>query len=331
MKKKVRWLLRNSYTFIGKKTIKGRDYLYARKGNRYRSAGPYDTTDPYLRSLTSQTEPKPTGSKAAAEMLAKYRREYEQLEADAIANPARLSDYVRQLVPLRDPDIWQRFSLLAGEDGPAMLDEVSVARSYEEKMRTVAANGAVPVDYYTHVVAEMKKWMEWAIESKRGSLAPFGTVSSNCGRRVTPLEACVDSETDSWTYAVWCNSCSGHLKWNCRICKETMRCVIDNIRGVWLRCPRCGYGYTFATPIKLNSPRTNEGWRLLDRIVSFWPIALDANPIKVLEVVNLYEKNTFWFYRSPLELVRNLRKAGVSPKRADFIASLQLDMPIRTA
>jgi hypothetical protein len=28
VKKKVRWLLRNGYTFNGKKTIKGRDYLY---------------------------------------------------------------------------------------------------------------------------------------------------------------------------------------------------------------------------------------------------------------------------------------------------------------
>ena len=47
VKKKVRWLLKNGFAFTGKKTINGKDYLYARKGKVFRSAGPYSVAEPY--------------------------------------------------------------------------------------------------------------------------------------------------------------------------------------------------------------------------------------------------------------------------------------------
>jgi hypothetical protein len=113
----VRWLLQNGFTFTGKKTIKGKDYLYARKGKVFRSAGPYGIAEPYLRSLITQDEPKPAAPRRADEIAEAAKREFDQLEEDAISDPSRLKDYIRELVPRRNPDLWRRFLLLAGSEG----------------------------------------------------------------------------------------------------------------------------------------------------------------------------------------------------------------------
>lgn len=120
----MRWLLRNNFSFIGKKTIKGRDYLYARKRGVYRSAGPFSIAEPYLRSLTSK-KPEPVASKEEENMAKAARREFEQLEEDAIADPSRLADYVNELVPRRNPILWRLFCLLTNNDGVSVLDAVS--------------------------------------------------------------------------------------------------------------------------------------------------------------------------------------------------------------
>jgi hypothetical protein len=192
----VRWLLQNGFTFTGKKTIKAKDYLYARKGKVFRSAGPYGIAEPYLRSLITREEPKPAATRRADEIAEAAKREFDQLEEDAISDPSRLKDYIRELIPRKNPDLWRRFLLLAGSEGLSVVDAESVDFSYRERVRTAVANGnPVPV-YYEHVVDKMNKWVNGAIESRRGHLAPPATLSLSCIACHSTLEAYPDEKTD---------------------------------------------------------------------------------------------------------------------------------------
>lgn len=325
VKKKVRWLLRNGYTFTGRKTIKGRDYLYARKGNRYKSAGPYSTAEPYLRSLTSRKES--AASKGTNDIATAARREFDQLERDAIADPSRLKDYISEFVSLKDSDLWNRFYLLAGSEA---LDVASVNSSYTERVRMAVAKEEQPPSYYDHVVKAMNEWIEGAIRSKRGSLVPIGTASSVCPSCGDEREAQPDPKTNFRTYRVRCNSCEACFTWSCSICKETMSFVRDDKGVLYLRCPKCKYGMRFAKPINLNSSRTEEGWRML-RDLKRYTQFLDRSPKVALEVVNLFEKYREHFNKYPNDLAMNLRSVGMSAKDADFIATLQLHRTVSTA
>ena len=68
-------MLKNGFTFTGKKTTKGRDYLYARKGGFFRGAGPYRIAEPYLMSLTPWKEPEQAAPRGADEMAPAAKRE----------------------------------------------------------------------------------------------------------------------------------------------------------------------------------------------------------------------------------------------------------------
>ena len=280
VKKRVRWLLQNNFTFIEKKTMNGKDYLYARKRGVYRSAGPYSIAEPYLRSLLSNKEPEPVASRGADEMAAAARREFDQLEADAIADPSRLKDYIRELVPRKNPDFWRRFCLLAGSDGLSVLDAESVDSSYRENLRTAVANGSPTPIYHAHVVEVMNEWIQGAIQRKRGSLAPRGIAPLSCNICNNKMEAYPNPSTEYETCRVWCNSCKRYKAWSCGICDETLISVRDDKQSLYLRCPKCGYGYDFAEPIKLTSPRTYGGWELLDRIRTFPPGSLIVTPTR---------------------------------------------------
>jgi hypothetical protein len=330
VKKKVRWLLQNGFTFTGKKTIRGRDYLYARKGRVFRSAGPYSIAEPYRRSLITREEPEPAARRGADEIAEAAKREFDQLEEDAISDPSRLSDYIRELVPRRNPDLWRRFFLLAGSEGPNVVDAESVNFSYRERVRTAVASGdRVPV-YYEHVVGKMNKWVKGAIESKRGHLAPLGTASMSCSACHSKLEAYPDAKTKFQTYKVWCKSCRGYRTWECSICGEVVRCIRDDKQALCLRCPRCEYGYTFAEPIKLNSPRTDGGWKLLDNIKFWSPRTFESDPDVVINVVRNYESEPKFYDENPRSLSLHLRNMDIPATKADAIASLQLHKFVRT-
>jgi hypothetical protein len=323
VKKKVRWLLKNGYTFIGMKTIAGKDYLCARKGKTFKSAGPYSVAEPYLRSLTSREKPEPEAPRGADEMAAAVRREFDQLEADVIANPARLNDYISKLVPLRNPDLWRRFSLLAGSDGPKVLNFDFVGLSFNEKVRTAVANGAQTPDYHSHVVEKMNEWIQGAIQAKRGSQAPQGVVSVNCNSCNGRMEAFSDWKT---RVCVWCDTCLKHPTWSCVICGETMLCLNGDEQGIHLRCPKCLWGCSFAEPIKLNSPQTDEGWRLLDTITAWSPRAVEHNPKRIMTLVSFFEKNQDLISKRPEMLLECLRGVGVSALDAGAIAKIQLKL-----
>jgi hypothetical protein len=209
-----------------------------------------------------------------------------------------------------------------------VLDGESVNSSHEEKLLTAAARGEEKPSYYDHVVEEMKKWIEGAIESKRGRLAPLGTRSGVCAKCGSTLEGYPDP-TDFKEYRVWCDSCSSYWTWSCDICDQTLRRARDGKEGPCLICPRCGRGYRFTKPIKLNSPQTNDGWRLLGLIMKSWPEALDGDPRKLLGNVRWYEGHRE-FCRLPGPLGVFLRSAGVHPMDAHAIVNVLLDTTTNT-
>ncbi len=253
VKKRVRWLLQNGFTFTGKKTIKGKDYLYARKGKVFRSAGPFSIAEPYLGSLISPKEPEPSAPRGADDIAAAARREFDQLEADAMADPSRLGDYISQLVSRRDPVLWLHFKFLEDNYGPNVLDAESVNRSYRESVRTAVARGVRTPTFHDHVVERMKEWIE---SGQRGRLLPPGTVSRNCPKCHNEMEVYDDPRDPHSLRYVWCKFCHKEYKWNCEVCGETMRCVPSAAdpgeKLYWiscLRCPSCGYSLRFKTSV----------------------------------------------------------------------------------
>jgi hypothetical protein len=341
VKKKVRWLFQNGYTF-SKKTIKGRDYLYARKGEVYKSAGPYAIAEPYLRSLISRKEQEPVVPRGAdetasaatrreGEIAAAARREFDQLKADAIVDPSRLKDYINRFVSLKDTDLWNRFSLLAGSEGLNVQDAESVNRSYRGSVRKAVARGEQPPSYHDHVVEKLKEWVAKAIESKRGWSTPLGTMSLSCRVCHGAVEAYPNPNTDFKTYRVRCNSCSKYRMWRCCICDETMLCIKDDKQTLYLRCPKCEYGCGLARPIKLNSPQTEAGWELLERITVWDPGKFEVFPDRILKLVNHYESRQELYSKTPTMLTIPLRKFGFAKMEADAIASTQLSKPVWTS
>lgn len=191
------------------------------------------------------------------------------------------------------------------------------------------ARGERTPSFHDHVVKEMEKSIREAIESKQGKLAPLGTASLSCSKCGSTAEAYPNSEADS-TYRICCNSCNDRETWNCRICNEEMRCVRNGKQALYLQCPKCGYGYRFATPIKLNSPQTDEGWLLL-RHIERAPPFFDSRPRRTLEVVTGYEKYHDSFRKNPSALAMLLRSIAIPAEKADKIAGLLLHTTISTA
>ena len=242
-------MLKNGFTFTGKKTIKGKDYLYARKGRVFRSAGPYSIAKPYLESLVSPKETEPSTPAGADDIASAARREFDQLEADAIANPSRLGDYISQFVPRRDPVLWRHFQFLEGHYGPNVLNAESVNRSYRESVRTAVARGVRIPTFYDHLVERIK---EWIVAGQRGRLLPPGTASTKCPKCQYELKCYEDPRDPRSLRLVRCDFCRNYHEWNCEVCGATMRCVPGAADPTYrlfytsyLRCLRCGYSLRF--------------------------------------------------------------------------------------
>jgi hypothetical protein len=188
-------------------------------------------------------------------IIADFKSKLKSVEYDAMINPRKIPKYVKLVVPMLSPQLWDKLLLLKIDDskiGKAFSQRISFI---ELEKKAIVRNKKSP-KFKEYVLDTLEKWLQYQIENKYCSNVDPSVVSTTCDKCGAYL---VYGRDDVFSKSfrefktvigktknrLICPSCKDKPTFNCPICDGEM-----GFKPSILECERCGYRQKFRTKIE---------------------------------------------------------------------------------